>query len=172
MLDKYSFMPRSELLVRPPADAGRFRSSVSRSTPRCRIVSASPVKRCDAPTLDQHRSSSEQSALRRSGLHRCDRAGHRPDSFRIHLRQKLPMTTGDGGESVRRDFHRHRLIPISEHNRANLRNRGRTGALRRGCRPASASCFTKVIRAAASNCCAHFSARCDSKPTDASPVSV
>ena len=39
-------------------------------------------------TLDQHRSSSEQSRLRRSRLHRFERAGDRTDSFRADQDQQ------------------------------------------------------------------------------------
>ena len=122
--------------------------------------------------LDQHRPSSEQPALRRSCLHRLDRASHRPDSFRADPESEFAAGRGDRGKPFRRDLDRHRLVSISEYDRANLRDRRRYLALRRQCRAASASYFTKVTRAAASSFCASCLARCASMPTAKSRASV
>ena len=83
--------------------------------------------------------------------------------FELIQSQGLPMDAAIAENLFVAISHRHRFLPISEHDRANFRDRRRTAALRRERRAASASSFTKATRAGARSCCASCSARCVSK---------
>ncbi len=81
MLDKYSFLPRAELLTKPPSTA-----EARRSCDRARYRNSKPAgydARRDSfgEHLDQHRPSSQQSRLWGSGDHRSERACNGRNSF-------------------------------------------------------------------------------------------
>ena len=63
MLEKYSFLPRAELLTKPPADKGRRRCCRSPRHRRANPPRHYARRHRFGETLDQHRSSSEQSRL-------------------------------------------------------------------------------------------------------------
>ena len=131
MLEKYSFMPGGEMLVRPPAEAARFDVAVALDTAVQNRLGLGARRRARG-YVDQHRSSPDEPALRRSRLHRPDRARDRARFCSSFSRDRqLPIESRDRGEPLRRDLHRHRLVPISEHHRAHVRDRRRAAEVRR-----------------------------------------
>ena len=122
--------------------------------------------------LDQYRPPSEQSALRRSGLHRSDCARDRTDSFRID-----PEPGAADGSPRSRRISSSPSPPTPARSSIRTPPRALLRSAPSWCAAAwmsgaSASFFTKVIRAAASSCCANCSARCVSKRQERSPASV
>ncbi len=92
MLEKYSFLPRAELLTKPPANR-----RACGCCHRARHRNSKPVghdagRRWVGENLDQHRPSLEQSRLWRLGDHRSDRARDRRESFSELIKsQGLPL---------------------------------------------------------------------------------
>ena len=172
MLEKFRYLPHSELVAAPPAEPQSIRCghrARHRGEESRRHVPAHAVKHADVwINIDHHITNERYGDL---ALHRLHRAGHRTDSLRAVPPERSAADLRDGGQSLRRDQHRHRLLPVSEHHRAHLRDRRRARSA-----PASTSASfrrrcTRAIRAAGSSCCARCSTSCASPATIASPAS-
>ena len=121
MLEKYSFLPRARIAdANRPANRRDVDVAIALDTAIQNRLGTTLAAVASAQNLDQHRSSPEQSRLWRPGLHRSNRAGHRTDSFRTDQEPGLADRPRHRGKSFRRDLDRHRLVSISEHDRAHV----------------------------------------------------
>ena len=87
-----AFCRRPNCLTTPPSEPEDFDVAVALDTAVQNRLGTAARRRAQRQTVDQHRSSPEQPALRRSGLHRSDFARDRPDSFRTSQARNFRST--------------------------------------------------------------------------------
>ncbi len=162
MLEKYSFHAYAELMTKPPARREDVDVAIALDTAiQNRLGNRVPGGSL-RQNLDQHRSSSKQSGLWRSGSYRSNRAGDRTNCFRTDQGSK---TADRSATSPRISTSRFRPIPARSNiqTRPRAHSRSRPSSFVAGSMSAgSASCFTRIIRAAGSSCFGNCFAPCDS----------